>query len=162
MIKHDIRRSKSVLLTANLGEGSFFFVQGGSHVDSCMKTIYFGRSTLTVFRRLARHSANLACKRVTETMLDGMPRHIPNKRLPTRRSGPSRWTPECTAAVQAKWRSWDRLHKYSSKENEDLYKTQCARGVACLHNAKEFERGLAAVPNALKANRTRRAVVVNP
>ena len=92
---------------------------------------------------------NLACKGVTETILDGMHRHIPNKRLTTRPSDPSWWTPECTAAVQAKRRSWDRLHKYPSKENEDLYKTHCARCVACLHNAKE--RGLAAVRQRLKS-----------
>ena len=92
---------------------------------------------------------NLACKGVTETILDGMHRHIPNKRLTTRPSDPSWWTPECTAAVQAKRRSWDRLHTYPSKENEDLYKTHCARCVACLHNAKE--RGLAAVRQRLKS-----------
>ena len=94
---------------------------------------------------------NLACKGVTETILDGMHRHIPNKRLTTRPSDPSWWTPECTAAVQAKRRSWDRLHTYPSKENEDLYKTHCARCVACLHNAKEL--GLAAVRQRLKAER---------
>ena len=47
---------------------------------------------------------NLACKGVTETILDGMHQHIPNKRLTTRPSDPSWWTPECTAAVQAKRR----------------------------------------------------------
>ena len=92
---------------------------------------------------------NLACKGVTETILDGMHRHLPNKRLTTRPSDPSWWTPECTAAVQAKRRSWDRLHTYPSKENEDLYKTHCARCVACLHNAKD--RGLAAVRQRLKS-----------
>ena len=45
---------------------------------------------------------NLACKGVTETILEGMHRHIPNKRLTTRPSDPSWWTPKCTAAVQAK------------------------------------------------------------
>ena len=92
---------------------------------------------------------NLACKGVTEAILDGMHRHIPYKRLTTRPSDPSWWTPECTAAVQTKRRSWDRLHKYPSMENEDLYKTHCARCVACLHNAKK--RGLAAVRQRLKS-----------
>ena len=80
-----------------------------------------------------------------------MHRHIPNKRLTTRPSDPSWRTPECTAAVQAKRRSyaWDRLHKYPFKENKDLYKTHCARCVACLHNAKD--RALAAVRQRLKS-----------
>ena len=45
---------------------------------------------------------NLACKGVTETILDGMHRHIPNKRLTTRPSDPSWWTPGPSVQRQSK------------------------------------------------------------
>ena len=94
---------------------------------------------------------NLACKGVTETILDGMHRHTPNKRLTTRPSDPSWWTPECTATVQVKRRSWDRLHKYPSRRART-----CTRRIVlgALH-AFTMQRNVdwPLFDNALKADR---------
>ena len=129
---------KKIAAFPNIAELIFLFVQCSKYAGVDVSTVVNRRKAVCEQIQRERLSfsgnsgqdrayissdPNLACKGVTETILDGMHRHIPNKRLTTRPSDPSWWTPECTAAVQAKRRSWDRLHKYPSKENEDLYKT---------------------------------------
>ena len=80
-----------------------------------------------------------ACCAVTEKILEGMRQFIPQKRLLTRPSDPSWWTPECTSAVRAKQKSWNRFQKHPSKPNEDMYKAFSAQSAICLRNARNRE-----------------------
>ena len=68
-----------------------------------------------------------------------MRQFIPQKRLLTRPSDPSWWTPECTVAVRAKYNSWKRLQKHPSKSNADTYKALSAQSAICLREARNRE-----------------------
>ena len=80
-----------------------------------------------------------ACSAVTKTLLEGMNRFIPAKRLVTRPSDPSWWSPECTAAVRAKQRSWKRFRMHPSNQNEVTYKICSAECAARIRHAKALE-----------------------
>ena len=51
------------------------------------------------WHRTLDNSPAKACEGLTKRILDGMQQFIPSKKLITRPSDPSWWTPECTAAV---------------------------------------------------------------
>ena len=80
-----------------------------------------------------------ACSAVTKTILEGMNGFIPAKRLVTRPSDPSWWSPECTAAVRAKQRSWKRFRMHPSNQNEMTYKICSAECAARIRHAKALE-----------------------
>ena len=80
-----------------------------------------------------------ACGAVTNKILEGMRQFIPQKRLLTRPSDPSWWTPECTVAVRAKHNSWKRLQQHPSKSNADTYKALSAQSAICLREARNRE-----------------------
>ena len=61
------------------------------------------------------------CGAVTDKILEGMRRCIPQKRLLTRPSDLSWWTPECTIAARQKQNAWNRFQKQPSKPNADIY-----------------------------------------
>ena len=80
-----------------------------------------------------------ACIRVTTKILEGMDQFIPSKKLITRPSDPSWWTPECTAAVRAKQHCWKRHRTHPSMQNEQKYKESSANCAATIKCAKSLE-----------------------
>ena len=72
-------------------------------------------------------------------ILDGMQQFIPSKKLVTRPSDPSWWTPECTAAVRAKQLSWKRFQRNPVQQNEDRYRLSSSNCAACIRQAKARE-----------------------
>ena len=49
-----------------------------------------------------------SCRNVTDAIYNGMTQFIPVKKLVTKPTDPTWWTPECTAAVKAKEKAWSR------------------------------------------------------
>ena len=80
-----------------------------------------------------------ACEALTRTVLEGMEQFIPSKKLITRPSDPSWWTPECTAVVRAKQTAWKRWRGNPVDVNHNLYKTAALDSAACLSKARALE-----------------------
>ena len=72
-------------------------------------------------------------------ILDGMQQFIPSKKLVTRPSDPSWWTPESTAAVRAKQLSWKRFRRNPIQQNEDRYRLSSSNCAACIRQVKARE-----------------------
>ena len=68
-----------------------------------------------------------------------MQQFIPSKKLITRPSDPSWWTPECTAAVRAKQTEWKRWRKNPDSANQEAYNTASSNSITCLSYAKAQE-----------------------
>ena len=64
---------------------------------------------------------------------------MPSKKLITRPSDPSWWTPECTAAVRAKQTAWKRWRKNPDSANQEAYNTASSNSITCLSHAKAQE-----------------------
>ena len=89
--------------------------------------------------RILDNSPAKACEGLTKRILDGMQQFIPSKKLITRPSDPSWWTPECTAAVRAKQTAWKRCRKNPDSANQEAYNTASSNSITCLSHAKAQE-----------------------
>ena len=91
------------------------------------------------WHRILDNSPAKACEGLTKRILDGMQQFIPSKKLITRPSDPSWWTPECTAAVRAKQTAWKRWRKNPDSANQEAYNTASSNSITCLSHAKAQE-----------------------
>ena len=74
-----------------------------------------------------------ACELIAQKIIDGMNKFIPSKVLRTVPTDPVWWTPECSAAVEAKRKSWN-LHR-RNRDNvvlQDAYNFTCTATANCL------------------------------
>ena len=91
------------------------------------------------WHRILDNSPAKACEGLTKRILYGMQQFIPSKKLITRPSDPSWWTPECTAAVRAKQTAWKRWRKNPDSANQEAYNTASSNSTTCLSHAKAQE-----------------------
>ena len=72
--------------------------------------------------------------------MEGMNRFIPHKELSTKPTGPSWWTPECSAATQAKKNAWNRLRRHPTCHQQLIdYNAKVRASANCLRLAKQAE-----------------------
>ena len=81
-------------------------------------------------------SPDVACSQVTDLIHSGMSKFIPSKVLVTRATDPPWWTPECTASVQAKRKSWKVHRSAPSAQSRLAYDLAASKSLSCLRRAK--------------------------
>ncbi|XP_065174836.1 uncharacterized protein LOC135804803 [Sycon ciliatum] len=81
-----------------------------------------------------------SCRSVTAVVMEGMNRFIPHKELSTKPTDPSWWTPECSAATQAKKNAWNRLRRHPTCHQQLIdYNAKVRASANCLRLAKQAE-----------------------
>ena len=74
-----------------------------------------------------------SCRSVTAVVMEGMNRFIPRKELSTKPTDPSWWTPECSAATQAKNYAWNRLRRHPTCHQQIIdYNAKVRASANCL------------------------------
>ena len=68
-------------------------------------------------------SADESCTGVTQSILKGMKQFIPSKTLNCSPNDPCWWTPECSAAIRNKEKTWKRLRKSPTDANNTIYRS---------------------------------------
>ena len=87
--------------------------------------------------QVLQYDANTSCRALTDTILKGMRQFIPHKQLSTRPSEAPWWTPECTAAVNRKQKTWKaRKHQPSSETARAQHAAASSASAATLQQAK--------------------------
>lgn len=83
-------------------------------------------------------STDESCAKLTERITQGMERFVPHKLLRCGPSDPAWWTPECTAAHNAKQLAWRCLQQDSSSTpNQTMYNTACRHATSTIAQARQ-------------------------
>ena len=91
----------------------------------------------TDWETLITNDVNESCEAVTSQIVLGMKKFIPNKTLKTSKSSAPWWTPECSAAVNAKQAAWKKVrHNPQSAHLRQLHKESIKSSDQCLRLAK--------------------------
>ena len=81
-----------------------------------------------------------SCRSVTAVVMEGMNRFIPHKEHSTKPTDPSWWTPDCSAATQAKKNAWNRLRRHPTCHQQLIdYNAKVRASANCFRLAKQAE-----------------------